>query len=326
VYRAAAPYEAAQDRTRVAREVLSFHSKYWSPKVASQAVFLGEAERILGGRNNVLFHDELSDEWHPQFLSDVVAEARKNGLDYLGDSQLELIGPSLFPDDFAKDAETLVGGDFTAIEQMRDYRDSRAFRITLLCRAGAPIDRAFNADRLKGLYVDGMFNPMDPAAMEGKPFGWTALNGLDICTADERLNALCLRLNEAWPQAVPIDEVAAAEDMREALGKLFCAGGLGLVTTPYALTNAPGERPMASRVARAQVARGAAEVSTLRHMQVRLEDALTLEFVAALDGTRDRQALVDFMRQRQDVGDDLALAQSVENMIGLLASYGLMER
>ena len=326
VYRAAAPYQSAVDRTRVARELLSFHSRHWDSTVAAQAVFLGESERILKGRNNVLFHDELSDEWHPQFISDVVAEARRNGLDYLGDSQLELVGNALFPDDFAKEAARFAGDDFAALEQMRDYRDARSFRISLLCRAGQPIDRAFQPDRLSGLFADGLFLPLDPDARGGKPFGWQAINGMQICTSDERFNALCERLNQAWPDAVSVEDVAPEVDMKEALGKLFSAGGAGLVSAPYGLTTAPGARPMASRVARAQIARGANEVSTLRHTQVRLEDHLSIRFLAALDGTCDRDGLIVLMQQNEADCDRQVLAEKVDQMIGMLTTHGLMER
>jgi SAM-dependent methyltransferase len=323
VYRGTAAYDTAEDRIRVARELLTFHAKHWNPKIASQAVFLGEAERILNGRSSVLFHDELSDDWHPQFVSDVVAAARQNGLDYLGDSQLELVGPALFPDDFTSEAAPYAGEDFAALEQMRDYRDARAFRITLLCRDGHRLDRRFQPQRMDGLFLDGTFKPMDPSKTEGKPYGWAAANGIEICTSDARLDALCRRLNDAWPQAVPIDEVAKDHDMREAVAKLFSTGSLGCVSTPYALTATPGDRPRASRVARAQILRGAQSVSTLRHTQVRLEDEQSLAFLAALDGTRDRRALVALMKAHAAEGADVA--SLVATTIDDLATFGLME-
>ena len=325
VHRAAAPYESAQDRTRAAREVLEFHSRHWNPSQPAQAVFRSEAERILQGRNNVLFHDELSDEWHPQFLSDVIAEARKNGLDHLGDIQSELIGPALFPDDFTREAEALCGDDPVAIEQMRDYRDARSFRITLLRRGGAKLDRRFSLERLNGLYVDAKFDLLDVSAREGKAFGWKAANGIQICTSDGRIERLCQGLNKAWPQALPVEEIATDDDLREAVGKLYAAGGLGIVSEPYALTTAPGERPLASRVARAQLDRGIKEVATLRHSQVRLDDDLSVAFLMALDGTRDQRALIDVMR-RHTSGAVSDLPQKVESMVVKLTSHGLIER
>ena len=325
VYRAAAPYETAQDRTQAARQMLEFHRRHWDQTQPGQAVFLSESERILEGRNNVLFHDELSDEWHPQFVADVVAAARMNGLDHLGDMQTELIKPALFPDDFAHEAEAICGPDPVAIEQMRDYRDARSFRITLLRRAGDSLDRRFDSRRLDGLYVDAKFDPLAEHEREGKAFGWKAANGLQICTSDKRLDQLFRRLTKAWPQALPVAEIATDDDLREAIGRLFAAGGIGLVSEPYALTTAPAAKPTASRVARAQAVRGIREIATLRHAQIRLDDEKTVTLLNALDGTRDRRALVDLMRQHT-TGSHASLAQEVERTIGMLISHGLIER
>ena len=77
----------------------------------------------------------LAREWHPQFVSDVAARARATGLEYLGDMQLNLIAPAMFPGTFDAEASKLYGDDYVAIEQARDYKAARGFRTTLLVSA-----------------------------------------------------------------------------------------------------------------------------------------------------------------------------------------------
>ena len=323
VRQAAQAFTTPDERCAAARAALNFHCARWDPKNVAQSALLSEAKRLLDRPDGVIFHDELSDEWHPQFVADVAASARHVGLDFLGDTQLELIKSALFPGAFEREAAAIAGEDFVALEQARDFADVRAFRQTLLCRAGAPIERGFAAERLDGLWVDGTFAHLD-SSDPGKPFAYRATNGGEIATSDARLAAMFARLTAAWPAAVAIDDVASTPDMREALAHLFVSGAVGLTTSPYPLCTTPAERPKAALLARVQASHGARDVTTLRHTQARLDDDLSRRFLILLDGTRTRAELTAAMAEVS--GDNFeAAALKVEDVLDTFMRFGLIE-
>jgi hypothetical protein len=67
------------------------------------------------------------------------------------------------------------------------------------------------------------------------------------------------------------------------------------------LTTRPGERPLASALARWQARRGGI-VTTITGATVNLEGALAREMVGLLDGTRDRGAIVAELGRLYEAG------------------------
>ena len=106
------------------------------------------------------------------------------------------------------------------------------------------------------------------------------------------------------------------DDLHEALGRpdpgalaielwrAFRAGELELSAAPDRHATVAGERPEASPVARWQAVRGA-ELTSLSHEPVRLDDPLGRVLIRLCDGTRDRRELVDALVAA--VGTDLLL-------------------
>jgi hypothetical protein len=75
------------------------------------------------------------------------------------------------------------------------------------------------------------------------------------------------------------------------LMKIYSSGLLELHLVPSRFTLRVSERPRAFSLARFQ-ARSGSRVTTLRHSTVDIEDALGLQLVTFLDGTRDRTRLL----------------------------------
>jgi hypothetical protein len=78
-----------------------------------------------------------------------------------------------------------------------------------------------------------------------------------------------------------------------------CAGAVQLhVHVPH-LATTPGERPVASAVARAQLEDGES-VTNLRHDAVKLDDEVVRRLLPLLDGTRDLAALAAALGEPRD--------------------------
>ena len=115
------------------------------------------------------------------------------------------------------------------------------------------------------------------------------------------VKTVLVRLVESWPESVSFPtllhdirertgaQVAATEIAAIVLSALY-AGLLYVEARPPSCVKTPGERPVASPIARWQAQSGTM-LTTLRHTSIDAEGDLERYLVTLLDGTRDREAL-----------------------------------
>ena len=112
-------------------------------------------------------------------------------------------------------------------------------------------------------------------------------------------------LDDAAPGMLTLEELSArvpdsGEDyLRRLAWAAACAGVVQLHVRVPRLATTPGERPIASAVAQAQLEHGET-VTNLRHDAVKLDDEMVRQLLPLLDGTRDLAALVATLGQPPD--------------------------
>jgi hypothetical protein len=230
----------------------------------------------------------------------------------------------VMPDDIQR--ELLTVEDPLRREQYLDFLKGRMFRQTLLCRAAVELDRTPRPQRLLELAVSS------PAQVAGREDGRVTFTGPGGCTltTDHPLVVRALeRIGASWPAALHVGELAppdgSPEDREavcESLLRCYAANLVQLHTRLPAICVEPGERPQASPLARLQ-ARDDVLVTNLRHMTVRLEDAPARQLVMALDGTRDRAALMVQLAGAGGLPQD-ELAEGLERGLRALARLALL--
>lgn len=99
----------------------------------------GELERLRRLPAHVLAHDDLGESYTPVWLRDVAGHAAAHGLQWVADAELEDLEPGRHPDGVDAQLDALAGGDRVAWEQYADVLAGRAFRSSVLCRAGLPV-------------------------------------------------------------------------------------------------------------------------------------------------------------------------------------------
>ena len=137
--------------------------------------------------------------------------------------------------------------------------------------------------------------------------------------------AALVELGTIWPQSMHFQELLTAarrevvphtaerngvyDDVRadaallgEFLLKAYAANLIELHVHPSEFVPAAGERPAASKLARLQLKSGAT-VTTLRHTNVQVQDALGQQLLMLLDGSRDRQALLEELNRLVTSGE-----------------------
>jgi SAM-dependent methyltransferase len=251
-------------------------------------------ERVLQHPDPLLYHDDLAEVNTPVYFHEFVAHAARHGLQFLAEARLHDSQLHELPEDVARELGQLPD-DAVLREQYIDFVVNRMFRQTLLCRAGVALDRELHARRLDGLSLAAALAIDRTAAGEEPTF--VGRGGVSFQPGRARLTVALEVIAAAWPQAVTFERLAANLDVgaRERLGgellEIHAAGVLDLHTHPPGPVAVPGDRPVASPLARRQAAAGLDRVTSLRHASVRLEDPLASYLLSLLDGSRDRRDL-----------------------------------
>ncbi len=160
---------------------------------------------------------------------------------------------------------------------------------------------------------------------------FTGSAGATLTTDHPLLVDALRRIGARWPAAARVDELgseqpASPEELAvlcEALLACFAANLVRLHVHPAAPAVAPGERPLASPLARLQSLERE-YLTTLRHTSIRLEDELGWLLVALLDGTRDRAQLLAELEARLEGGGYPQLAADLDRSLDTLASVALL--
>lgn len=303
----------------VARKTLGRFIELWSEDDPFQKALIVEAREALKHPPALLYHDELGDIYAPQLLGDVVAAARAEGLEYLCDAKAKHSAEALFPSgrDLGQSR-----ADWARFEQAMDFSEMRRFRRSIFCRAGA-VDRQLRPERLKNLWASADLTRLEADPGQSDGFVFRAHNGAEIVTHDESFAALMTQLGDAWPQSIPLHEIASDPDTADSLLRLFVAKIVSLQTAPLRFAASPGERPLASPLARAQAAQGEEYLASLRHRPVHMADSGARRFITLMDGARTRKQLAEIMSKESGLAPVQALARTLA-AVGEMARLGLV--
>ena len=267
-----------------------------------------ERERVEKYTDSGFFHDDLSAINQPFYFHEFIAEAERQGLQFLGEAELTEKQALQCPPHVQAALAQIDPADSIAAEQYRDFVRNRAFRRTLLCHQGIPLNRGLDAAHMDRLFVAGSIRSTTPNADANAIEVFAGQKKSEVETNRPLMKAALRRIGAAWPDYVPVPELiagarrdagregegSAGNDATELCGALLQAGIAGVLDVhafrPSLVLN-PGERPVASKLARMQATEGS-RVSTCFHTIVQMEDGLSRLMLQLTDGTRDRAALV----------------------------------
>ena len=289
------------EKLQRAREFLKYQIEGWNVGDPFCAALRLEAEAALKRDPGVLYHDELGDWFDPQMLGAVVADARAAGLDYLCDSHVSFMGEALFPGRATDAAMRWTGGDWVEFEQMLDFTGMRRFRRSVFTRVGKVPDRRFHPSRLAGIFADAELaeEKSDPEKPGIATFRGPRDEEIDANSPDTA--AMLRSLGANFPDAIDLSAYSGEETLPQNLLEALVSGVLTLRTRPLNCSVAPGARPLASPLARAQAARGETRVAAIKGGAARLADDGIKAFLLLLDGTRTHDEIAQAMARKMGV-------------------------
>ena len=290
-----------------------------------------ELESLMERDPAHLFHDDLAPINDPVYFHDFNDHAQRHGLQFLGEAELAASGHGGVS---LSARRVLEGLDPLMREQYLDFILCRRFRQTLLCHRAVELDPSSGPDRITTLFLAARGRvavaPREPTEAEAPE----ASEGQTARETQEWREALLDALGEAAPRRLTVDEVAAIVGVSEdhGRGRAFFAqvvlgaaraGALELHTAASRVTIEPGERPLASPIARQQIATGHT-VTTLSHDSVNVEHALARRLLPLLDGTRTRGALAVAVGSALEGDSAAARAASLDTHLRHLGKLGLL--
>ena len=290
------------------------------------------AQRLLDHGDALLLHDTLADVSTPFYFHEFAEHAGRHGLQFLSEASLHESQVGELPQPVVDELESMLGDDVIRREQYLDFLRNRMFRQTLLCHAERTVVRSLDPATLDGLSVAGAVSADEPVSLSrGVAVRFAGPDESAMTTSEPAMKAALIELGSRFPEAVPFRELVAEARRRvgadrayaqailsESLLEANVAGIVELLAHQPPIAARPGERPRASAVAREQVRRENAVLTTLQHRSVRVEDPLPRALLVLLDGSRARDELPAAL------GNGAGPAE-VEEALGRLARLGLLE-
>ncbi len=337
-----AHFDSPTVQIQQARGLIKLLSEAGAPGDAYQQILTRELERIRKYTDSGFFHDDLSSINQPFYFHEFMAHARENGLQFLGEADISEKQELTYPPHVQAVLAGLDPDDIIGHEQYRDFLRCRAFRQTLLCHEGIPLDRSLSPQPMRRLFLSG---DIRSAAAQSDISGdtpelFTGCKKAELETSRPLVKVALRRLGAAWPAPLPFDvllsqsrsDLARAgderltEDTHELSSAMLGSSIAGAVElrahNPRIIMN-PGGKPRASSLARAQIEMGN-RVATLLHGIVQIDDEPSRILLRLLDGTRDRAALRVAMQDIIQNGRELSEGD-LDEVLGQLARMALIE-
>jgi methyltransferase-like protein/cyclopropane fatty-acyl-phospholipid synthase-like methyltransferase len=282
------------------------------------ALMQQEWEHRLSQRTpGAIFHDELGEYNRHFYFHEFMDQAAHHRLQFLAEAEFAEMHPANFQP--AVDGLlTQLEDDILSRQQYLDFLKGRRFRQTLLCHDSVLIDRNIPPERIMNLLAASCAEPSPPLSGEttGGTVQFCGPAGSSITTAHPFIQAALLSLRDNWPlplsfevlweraQArlavqdleIPLEAPADRIALAKTLFTCYRGGLLELRGWAPSLSLKPGDRPLASPLARIQALKEDV-VTTLCHTSIEISGGLEKKLLQLLDGTRDRSMILRAMEE-----------------------------
>ena len=312
------------EQIRQARIFLKFLSEAKAKSGLWQDLLKHQFERVEKYADAGFFHDDLSAVNQPFYFHEFMEAAGRHQLQYLGEADMRDKQTTGLTEQAMGIVQNLDKVNRIAREQYLDFISGRSFRQTLLCRQDCRLNHEPELERVCNLFAAADVALVNSGAN-------TAVPGMEdfqrakavIATGNPVLKSALVYLGQVWPRRVPFSELldkarsvsrsvsslqavpehaeactpnqtfdSDRRELAEFLIRCYAIGFVDLHSYPSTFVTEISERPVASPLARLQIRHGQT-VSSLRHLPLKIEDALGRELVGLLDGTRNRAALLE---------------------------------
>ena len=308
-----------QEQVAQARALLKLLAESGAQSDIYRDLLRHELDEATRRDDAALFHDALED-YAAFYLVEFLEEASGYGLAYLGDADFFEMTDDWFSEPMRAAMKSVLNRPLR--DQYLDFAKCRRFCQTLLCRAEVQLDDTPCPDAVRSFWCSAHVRAASeqPSLSSEKPEQFIGEKEGRVTANHPVTKAALQHLGNVWPRALHFNElysaacqllIRSARDantapdaglLAQALVGCYAAAIIEFQPHEPRFCLSPGDRPMASPVARAQAQRST-YVSNLAHGNARLEDDLVRRLILLLDGTRDREELLrDFRLEVAAIG------------------------
>lgn len=291
-------------------------------------------EHALGFADSYLLHDELETYNAPRYFYEMLGRAGEHGLTYLAEAHPETMIPANFGPRVAEYLQEKCGGVQVLVEQYLDFVLNRMFRESLLIHSERAPQIRYDVDRsrFRHLHISAWVPPVEgEIRLDDSHQEFLESDGATLVTDDPgvkaALDALCVR----WPWTLSrqelIDGVQARlasagltpsvdlpDHVDDLIGVLIVQGAARFRLEPVLPEPVAGNLRLDETARRmAELSRHDSDASTfnLWHETLILT-SLERHLLPLLDGTRDREALIEALTDHDADGIDALIQRLVE--------------
>jgi len=300
--------EGASGKVAQARALLEFLAGSAAANTPYGMMLREEAQLSRGYSDVYLFHEYLEEHNQAFYFHEFVDEAARHGLGFLAEADLGSMLLSSFPPEVAQRLQR-IAPDIIRMEQHMDFLRNRMFRQTLLVHQRSPIQRTVNGLQLSGMLLSSNVRPESgrPVLAHGVSEPFVIPAAPKQMVSDALTKAALVVMGKEWPRCFAFEELyqLSLARLREEIGdapvehddmesfakrmlQAYTARAVDLRVAAPRLALSISERPVASPLARYQLASGARVVTNLRHELTDLPE-LPRRVLMLLDGTRDAE-------------------------------------
>ncbi len=321
----------AEDRVAGARERLDLVIQARPEGDPFRALIEKQLARMEKRSAQSIYHDELTEAYHPTYFTDFAAHAERHGLQFLCEAVLPPPNDPCYRSELWPALEKASGGEFLKQEQLLDFARVRMYRETVLCRAGRAVRRDLPVEQLGKLLLASpvISGPGETAGARE----FTLPGGLKTETNHPVVLSLLDVLEAAWPMPLSFEEIAArmgsggfALDGQGAtlLVRLAVSKLVEFHTARPRVAPEISARPRASACSR-QEARMRPWAATLLHTTMGLHDPPVRSLLLLLDGTRTHRELVEALIAEFPGTAAGEIEAGVKAGLGIFYRAGLLE-
>jgi len=305
---------APQERIDQARALLAFLAEAACEGEEYALLLKRELQFTQTRADEAIFHDDLADVNVPVYFHQFVEQAAVHGLQYLSEAYLSETDTGL--KSTVATAFEQAGLSRIGKEQYWDFITGRKFRQSLLCHQNIALDTSPSQARLRQLFITSSASPLSQQpdiVAQGVVEQFRVASGGIISIDLPLAKAALLHLGKIWPASEDFANLISQAQaiLRQGQNRYECTAGdvdqfcQFLLATygsdmvdlhyhrPRYLPTA-SDRPKVSALVRLEASRGG-KVTSQRHVTINIADGMARHLLMSLDGTRDRQQLVDHL-------------------------------
>jgi methyltransferase-like protein/SAM-dependent methyltransferase len=298
-----------------------------------------------GFGDSYLLHDELETFNAPCYFSEMLARARAHGLAFLGEARPEAMFPGNHGPKVEEHLLEKCGGVQVLVEQYIDFVVNRMFRESLLVHSERESQIRYNPDRtrIRDLHVAAWVPPADgPTRLDNSRQEYREADGATLFTNDPGIKASLDALSDRWPSTLSRQELVDAvhtrlvdagltpsdslsDTVENLMGVLILQGQARYRLHPVAPE--PASTPLrlnetARRMVELTGDDSQASTFNIWH-ETHMLSPLDRQLLPLLDGTRDRDALLDALLPIVSMDRD-ALSEYIDALPEHLAEMKLL--